>query len=112
MTEEHDGQELDSVIEKWLDEATVMRANTELGARKSQMNSSQRDEIRPPGLCTVCEGHSGTMKTAAGRSRRSLSMQAGMEAHGGLIHTLPFSRAQESAKPSCCKASGSATNDA
>ena len=50
MTEEHDGQELDSVIEKWLDEATVMRANTELGARKSQMNSSQRDEIRPPGL--------------------------------------------------------------
>ena len=50
MTEEHDRQELDSVIEKWLDEATVMRANTELGARKSQMNSSEREEIRPPGL--------------------------------------------------------------
>ena len=60
------------------------------------MNTAEREEGRPPVL------------------RRPLQLVETRwnGSPGRLIHTLPSSRAQDSAKTSCCKAAGSATNDA
>ena len=52
----------------------------------------------------VCDDHTGTMSTAAGRSARSLQRTSGNNAHGGFSQTT--SLLQSSKSPSSANASG------
>ena len=52
----------------------------------------------------VCDDHTGTMSTAAGRSARSLPRTSGNNAYGGFSHTTSLLQSRKS--PSSANASG------